>query len=80
MSVPIDGAALRRELAIRGLTQADLAIESHRTQATICHAASGRRVSPSTLAAIARVLARNPPLVGAEAICPPVRGNRTPAH
>ena len=57
---------LRRALALRGMTGADLARESWLTPSTISHALNGRAVSNRTISAVARALARVQPIPGAE--------------
>ncbi|MGH7666200.1 MAG: helix-turn-helix domain-containing protein [Candidatus Dormibacteria bacterium] len=77
MRTSIDGVALRRELARRGMDQAELANAAGLSAATVSHAAMGHPVNLSTIQAIARVLSRTPVLRGTEAICQPAGGAAT---
>jgi transcriptional regulator with XRE-family HTH domain len=68
-SVRVNGAALRHQMRVRGLTGAELARRAKQrgdalSQATISHALNGRRIHPSKLRAIAAVLNEAEPLPG----------------
>lgn len=56
MGVRVNGSELRRQLAMRGLTGADLAAGAHLSAATVSHALSGRPISARTYRAITCVL------------------------
>jgi transcriptional regulator with XRE-family HTH domain len=60
MSIALDAARLRQELARRGWGAADLAREAHLSQATVSAALSGRPVAARTLGMIASALMRTP--------------------
>lgn len=60
MGVVIHAPELRRQLARRGLTGADLAALSRLSEATVSHALSGRPISPRSLRAIAIALDEAP--------------------
>jgi transcriptional regulator with XRE-family HTH domain len=62
MSVVVDAARLRREMARRGWAAVDLAREARLSQATISAALAGRPVTVSSVALMARALARVPPI------------------
>ena len=64
----IDPDGLRRELAMRGMTQAELAAAAGVSEATVSHAMVGRQVDYRTLRKFARALTVTPVLPGADAI------------
>jgi transcriptional regulator with XRE-family HTH domain len=68
MRAVIDSAGLRRAMALRGQTGAELARESGLTEATISHILSGRFASPTTIRKVARALTLCPTLPGAEGV------------
>jgi transcriptional regulator with XRE-family HTH domain len=64
MGIRINHERLKRELVIRGLSQADLARKAVLSNPTITSATHGRSVSPYTVGQIAKVLAETPPIDG----------------
>jgi transcriptional regulator with XRE-family HTH domain len=74
----IDTGALRREIALRGLTQGELAAIAGLSEVTVSHAMAGRRIDSSTLGKLARALTVTPTLPGAERLIPPKLSPRTP--
>ena len=64
----LDTAGLRRELALRGMNQTDLAHSAGVTEVTVSHAMAGRPVSYLTIRSLARALTTTPTLPGAENI------------
>lgn len=64
----LNADGLRRELALRGLTQAEIAAIAGLTEATVSHAMNGRRVEHRTIRALARALTVTPALPGAAGI------------
>lgn len=62
MSVRLKPEVFAHELAIRGLTQAEVARRSGLTKQTVCIAGKGRTVTPETLRKIAKVLSEVPPI------------------
>jgi transcriptional regulator with XRE-family HTH domain len=66
--VSIDSDALRRELARRGLTQAEFSRLAVISEATISHAAGGKAVSIQTVRKLAVALIRAPVMPGADAL------------
>ena len=71
MQLDIDG--LRRELALRGMTQAELAAAAGVTAATISHCLAGRSVNYLTLRKLARAMTVTPVLAGAQTLVGPQR-------
>jgi len=69
MHLDVDG--LRRELAIRGMSQAQLAAVAGVTEATVSHAMVGRQVDYRTLRKFARAITVTPVLPGTEGIIAP---------
>ena len=67
-STAVRADALRLELARRGLSQAEFAALAGVTEATVSHAATGRRVSMGTVRKLAKALAMTPALAGADAL------------
>ncbi len=72
-SVLVNGAMLRHQMRIRGLTAAEVARRAkqhgHRvSEATISHAVNGYRIHPAKLRAIAAVLHEMEPLPGVEVL------------
>jgi transcriptional regulator with XRE-family HTH domain len=70
-SVAVNGAELRHQMRIRGLTAAELARRARArrakvSEATISHALNGRRIHPAKLHAIAGVLQDVEPLPGVD--------------
>ena len=65
MTTRIDASALRRELARRGLTQAEMARLAGVSEATLSHAAGGRAVSIQTVRKLAVAIVRTPVMPGA---------------
>ena len=68
-SVRVNGAALRHQMRVRGLTGAEVARRAKQrgyalSQATISHALNGHRIHPGKLRAIAAVLDEAEPLPG----------------
>ncbi len=55
--------ALRRQMALRGLTAAHLAVESRISAPTMSAAMAGRRIGPQTVRAIATALSRIPTVI-----------------
>ncbi len=68
MGVALSATQLRRELAKRGLSQAELANLAGVAPATVTHAVHGRPVTPATVARIARALLRVPVIDGVESL------------
>lgn len=68
MRVQLDGAGLRRELARRGMTQAELAKAAGVTEPTVSHAIAGKMVSYLTIRKLARALTVTPVLPGTDGI------------
>jgi len=68
MRVALDASALRREMARRGMTGAELAAIAGLSEATVSHAACGRKVNYITVRALARALTVTPPLPGIDSI------------
>jgi transcriptional regulator with XRE-family HTH domain len=64
-SLRLRSDVLRRELAIRGIDQRELAQAAGVSEATVSHAANGHAVNPQTLRRIAAALASLPRLPGA---------------
>jgi len=64
MGIRINHERLKHELAIRGLSHADLARKAALSNPTITAATHGRSVSPYTVSQIAKVLAKTPPIEG----------------
>lgn len=62
MSVRLRPEAFRHELAIRGISQAELARDAGLSQATVSAAARGLPVAPATLRHIGQALAKRPVL------------------
>lgn len=60
MSIEVHRENLRLEMVRRGWSARDLARESRLSEATISSALSGRPISPSSLALIAKALSRAP--------------------
>lgn len=71
MSVVLATERLRRELALRGLDQSDLARLVGYSPAAICHALAGRPVRERMLMRIASALAEAPVVPGVEALLKP---------
>jgi Helix-turn-helix domain len=72
-SVLVDGAMLRHQMRIRGLTAAEVARRARQrgqcvSEATISHAVNGYRIHPAKLRAIAAVLHDMDPLPGVEVL------------
>lgn len=68
MRAVIDTSGLRRELARRGMTQAELASIAGVSEPTVSHAMAGRMVSYLTIRKFARALTVTPVLPGTEGI------------
>ena len=68
MRATLDSAGLRRELARRGMNQAELALAAGVSEPTVSHAMAGRQVSYPTIRKFARVLTITPVLLGSEGI------------
>lgn len=68
MRALLDAAGLRYALAVRGLTQAELARTAGLTEATVSRAANGHMADYLTIRKLARALTITPCLPGAEAI------------
>lgn len=66
MSVAINGPLLRRELAVRGWTNSDLARAARISHATVSAACAGRPVSAVTVRLILEALVGAPPLQHAD--------------
>lgn len=62
MRVALNGDVLRREMARRGLTGAELAAVAGLTAATVSHAVTGKNVDHSTIRRLARALSVTPTL------------------
>ena len=73
MRIRIDREGLSRALAIRGMTQAELAAIAGLTPATVSHASTGRLVDAATVRKLAIGLTRTAPVTGAEALVGSVR-------
>jgi hypothetical protein len=72
-SVLVNGAMLRHQMRIRGLTAAEVARRARQrgqrvSEATISHAVNGYRIHPAKLRAIAAVLHEMDPLPGVEVL------------
>lgn len=67
-AVALNADRLRIELARRGLHASDLARISRVSNATVCSAMKGRRVSSRTIRRIATALLAVEPLQGVEAL------------
>jgi transcriptional regulator with XRE-family HTH domain len=65
-------AALRRELALRGLSQADLAVAANVSPTTITAIMKGRRVAPRVVRKISKALDAEPVSETARALLPEV--------
>ncbi len=70
-SVAVNGAELRHQMRLRGLTAAEVARRARArgtrvSEATISHALNGRRIHPAKLHAIAGVLHDVEPLPGVD--------------
>jgi lambda repressor-like predicted transcriptional regulator len=61
MSVAVDSAVLRQEIARRGWSSRDLARAAQISPATVSAAVNGRPISATCLSLIARALAGAPP-------------------
>ena len=68
MAVSIDADALRRELARRGISQAELAGRAGVSAATLSHLCTGRRASLRVVRLLAKTLDTIPVLPGVDAI------------
>lgn len=68
MRTRLNVEGLRRELARRGMTQAELAAVAGLAEATVSHALNGRLVEHGTIRALARALTVTPALAGADGI------------
>jgi transcriptional regulator with XRE-family HTH domain len=66
--VALDAAALRHQLAIRGLCGADLARLARLSPPTVSQALHGRALSPRTVAALVKALGAVDPLPGHESL------------
>lgn len=77
MGYVVDGAELRHQLALRGLSARDLAETSGLSEATISHALSGRPVSVHTIRAVVTTLDRVKPFAGVDAL---LGFNERPGH
>jgi transcriptional regulator with XRE-family HTH domain len=66
----VDSDGLRREMARKGLTGAELASLAGVTGATVSHALGGRRVSYLTIRALARALTLTPDMPMADVLFP----------
>lgn len=70
-SVLVNGAGLRHQMRLRGLTAAEVARRARQrgqrvSEATISHALNGHRIHPAKLRAIAAVLHEDDPLPGVD--------------
>lgn len=72
-----DPAALRRALALRGLSGADLARLAHLSPPTVSQAVNGRPVAPRTFTAIVRALGTSHPLPGSTELLADAAGTST---
>jgi transcriptional regulator with XRE-family HTH domain len=72
--VPVDGDALRRELARRGMNQAEFSRLANLSEATVSHAACGLSVSIQTVRKLAVAIVRTPVMPGADALLAAGRG------
>lgn len=61
MSITVDAARLRHEIARRGWNAIDLARESRLSPATVTAALAGRPISARSLSLMAAALLRTPP-------------------
>lgn len=68
MRIELDPDGLRRAMAVRGLTQAELAAVAGVTEATVSHAMTGRRVDHTTVRKLARAMMLTPAMPGADSI------------
>ncbi len=68
MRALLDAAGLRYALAVRGMTQAELARIADLTEATVSRAANGHAANYTTIRKLARALTITPCLLGAEGI------------
>lgn len=64
-SIKVNAKRLRRELAIRGWDETDLARHADLSVATVSHMLHGRPVWNRSLRQIAMALSRYPPMAGA---------------
>jgi transcriptional regulator with XRE-family HTH domain len=64
MGVVVNARELRKQMAARGLTSADLAELSRLSPPTVSHALHGRPISPRSMRAIARALDEAPACAG----------------
>lgn len=70
MRVALDVDALRREMARRGLTGAELAAIAGVSAATVSHAQTGRMVDHGTMRKLARALTLTPVMPGIDSLIP----------
>lgn len=68
MRALLDAAGLRYALAVRGMTQAELAKAAGVTEATVSRCANGHMANFTTVRALARALTLCPVMPGAECI------------
>lgn len=64
----LDADGLRRELALRGLSQSQFAALAGVTPATLSHSLNGHHVTTTTVRKLARVIATTPVLAGAQTL------------
>jgi hypothetical protein len=74
--IAINGAVLRRQMRVLGLTGVALARHAGLSDATISNALAGRRLHPATFRRIAAALASVEAIPGAEALTAPEEGRR----
>jgi transcriptional regulator with XRE-family HTH domain len=68
MRTVLDADGLRRELARRGMTQAELALVSGLSEVTVSHVMTGKKVAWTTVRKLARGLTVTPCLPGVDAL------------
>jgi DNA-binding Xre family transcriptional regulator len=68
MRVALDVGALRREMALRALTGAELASIAGISEATVSHMVNAHRVEHGTVRKVCRALMLTPVVPGADAI------------
>ena len=70
MRVALDVDALRREMARRGLTGAELAAIAGVSAATVSHAQTGRMIDHGTIRKLGRALTLTPVIPGIDSLIP----------
>lgn len=76
----LDADGLRRELALRGLSQAQAAALAGITPATLSHSLNGHPVAITTVRKLARAIATTPVLAGASTLVGTQRGSDQKEH